>query len=283
MKISRIIIFALVVLLYKGINAQHGDTITVQTFTYGSPQDAWFVFPSDTIRYEKILMQYTLKCNPAMSPACGEWDYLTYSYLYDHTGLLDSSVVHQPVFTVNGNTTDTLYYSNSPTYNYNQNYQYFIVHSDTTAWNVFTVGTNQANSNHPFALSAPISRAHYLWRASELSAAGISAGDITGLQFYFQTNGSTLHDLTIRFKNTTTDSLNKQMMINTGFQQVYSLTTNFLATGWQSLQFTNPFTWDGSSNILIEITYDNTAPATSHVIAVDSTNFVSGLENASAD
>ncbi len=73
--------------------AQNNDTITVQTFTNGSPQDAWFVFPSDTVRLEKILMQYKLKCNPAQNPACGEWDYLTYTYLYKNTELLDSSAV----------------------------------------------------------------------------------------------------------------------------------------------------------------------------------------------
>src|SRR5687768_694333 len=59
-----------------------GDTTWVQTFTFGSPQNDTFAFPSDTIRYEKIYLYYTLKCNPAQSPACGEWDYLTYIYLY---------------------------------------------------------------------------------------------------------------------------------------------------------------------------------------------------------
>src|ERR1041384_1778280 len=82
--------------------ADPGDTIKVQTFTFGSPQDAWFVFPSDTIRFEKILMKYKLKCNPAQSPACGEWDYLTYTYLYDHTGLLDSTLINQPVYSIKG-------------------------------------------------------------------------------------------------------------------------------------------------------------------------------------
>ena len=58
-------------------HASPGDTLKVQTFTFGSPQDAWFVFPSDTMRVNKILMYYTLKCNPAQNPACGEWDYQT--------------------------------------------------------------------------------------------------------------------------------------------------------------------------------------------------------------
>ncbi|MBI4647504.1 MAG: hypothetical protein HY738_13170, partial [Bacteroidia bacterium] len=38
-------IFTYPVLTYS----QYGDTVTVQTFTFGSPQDAWFVFPPDTV------------------------------------------------------------------------------------------------------------------------------------------------------------------------------------------------------------------------------------------
>jgi hypothetical protein len=67
------------------VYAGPGDTIKVQTFTFGSPQDAWFELPGLDVDVEKILMKYTLKCNPAQSPACGEWDYLTYTYLYEHT------------------------------------------------------------------------------------------------------------------------------------------------------------------------------------------------------
>src|SRR5690242_7142726 len=86
----------------RNAHAQHGDTIKVQTFTFGSEKDGWFVFPSDTIRFEKILMKYTLKCNLTGSPLCGEWDYLTYTYLFKHTGLLDSTQIIQPNYAVGG-------------------------------------------------------------------------------------------------------------------------------------------------------------------------------------
>src|SRR5438477_5762665 len=67
------------------------DTVYVQAFTFGSKQDSTFVFPPAG-EYRKVLMYYTLKCNPAQSPNCGRWDYLTYTYLYQHTGITDSSV-----------------------------------------------------------------------------------------------------------------------------------------------------------------------------------------------
>src|ERR1019366_8670557 len=79
------------------------DTINVQTFTYGSSQDSFFIFPPDTNRYEKILMHYNLKCNPNQNPACGQWDYLTYTYRYEHTRTYDSTLLSAPSYTWDGN------------------------------------------------------------------------------------------------------------------------------------------------------------------------------------
>ena len=39
------------------------DTITVQTFTYGSPLRGWFQFPSDSNSYRKVWLYYKLKCD----------------------------------------------------------------------------------------------------------------------------------------------------------------------------------------------------------------------------
>jgi hypothetical protein len=80
-KISAVIIFLNVSFISIKTKAAIGDTIVVQTFTYGSPQDSTFIFPSDTISFSKILMLYTLKCP---SGGCGQWDYLTYTYLYSN-------------------------------------------------------------------------------------------------------------------------------------------------------------------------------------------------------
>jgi hypothetical protein len=73
------------------IAAAASDTVYVQAFTFGSKQDSTFVFPPAG-QYRKVLMYYTLKCNPNQNPACGQWDYLTYTYLYQKTGVMDSSI-----------------------------------------------------------------------------------------------------------------------------------------------------------------------------------------------
>ncbi|MGA1374894.1 MAG: hypothetical protein ACO3YQ_08825, partial [Flavobacteriales bacterium] len=93
--------------------AQTADTTWVQTFTfeaqnnpataYDSPGRRWFEFPdSDNgTSYRKVLMYHRLKCFEdgtagGLGYPCGEWDYLTYTYLFDHTGVLDSKLLTQP-------------------------------------------------------------------------------------------------------------------------------------------------------------------------------------------
>ena len=68
------------------------DTTWVQTFTFDSisTRRATFDFPQELndMRFERVLMYYKLKCDP-QTPwdqyNCGEWDYLAYSRIFDHT------------------------------------------------------------------------------------------------------------------------------------------------------------------------------------------------------
>lgn len=274
----KILVIIIAFVMVNGMaKAQPGDTIKLKTFTFGSPQDAWFVFPSDTVKFEKILMKYKLKCNPAMSPACGEWDYLTYTYLYDHTGLTDSAKIIQAGYTVNGVSPDSVQYMNTPTYSYNANWQYFITHSDTSSLSTPIIGAEANLSIHPFGTALPVSKSQYLWRASELSGAGVMPGNITGLQFYLSSIGVEMRNLTIRIKATAEDSLSQANFTSTGFTTVYLKNTQFPMIGWNSLQFTNAFNWDGTSNLIIEITFDNTSGGAENVVYSSTAAFQSTL------
>ena len=282
---KKIVILSFILSAFVTLNsmASPGDTVVVQTFSFGSPQDAWFVFPSDTMRCEKVLMKYTLKCNPAQSPACGEWDYLTYTYLYKHTHLQDSTLMHQPVYTVNGAAPAMYSYMNTPSYSYHPSWQYYMVNTGTSSLNTYTVGKGSAASTLPFDASQPVSHTQYLWKASEITAAGMSAGAISGLQFYLQSLGGNLHNMKIRIKSSPLDSLSQATYSDTAFTTVYSQNTQFTLLGWNSLQFTIPFNWDGLSNLLVDITYDNLVPSTDNLLAASTTSFNSSLSNAGSD
>lgn len=236
--------------------SQTGDTLVVQTFTYGSPQDAWFQFPPDTASYEKVLLYYKLKCNPNQSPACGEWDYLTYTYLYDHTGNYDSTLLSHPSFMVDGASPDSFAYTSDYLYDYSTHWEYNIVYTDTLSWNSGIIGTGQVGSVYPFnAGGGGYQRVQMLWRATELAAAGITAGDLTGMAFDLITPGSQMYGLRIGMKHTVRDSVPDRF--EDGFLTVYEHATSFPTNGWQSLPFATPFSWDGTSNILVEVCFDS--------------------------
>ena len=258
----------LAVLFCFDISAQ--DTISVQTFTYDtiSTRRATFDFPS-TLQgetFEKVLLYYNLKCSPLTpwdSYNCGEWDYLANTTIFNHTGVNDSVKKEIGRYWVNGEYLNNVSYSNSLYYNYFENYQYFINYS-AQADNDYLVGTGVDQSSHPFGTSNQNQHTQMLWTASELSTAGVVAGNIDKLRFDISSDGGEMGHLTIKIKHSNLTDLSG--FENTGWSTVYDLNTDFAATGWQSLNLTYPFNYDGTSNVLIDIAYENDNTGNDNII-----------------
>lgn len=101
-------------------------------------------------------------------------------------------------------------------------------------------------------------RTQYLFRASELQALGMQAGTITDLSVFVATKGSTVpfNGFTIKMGCTSLNSL-------TTFVEGLSVVANpipytTIANSWNSHTFDNPYDWDGLSNIIVEMCFDNT-------------------------
>lgn len=100
-----------------------------------------------------------------------------------------------------------------------------------------------------------------LFRASELTAAGMVAGKITNLSFDIQrieTSGGTVLSninyphLAIRLACTNLTTLSSSYT-NVGAVQVYSGNNVSINTGWWTAFFNQGYNWDGASNIVVEI------------------------------
>ena len=90
-----------------------------------------------------------------------------------------------------------------------------------------------------------------LIRATELQAAGISAGNITGLAFDIASpSGGTMQGFQIEIKSTTQTSLSSWS--NNNLTTVFGPSSYTDQTGWNQHDFYNPFLWDGTSNIVIQ-------------------------------
>mgnify|MGYP000873593495 CR=1 FL=1 len=252
------------ILPYAAVLAGPGDTLVVQTFTWDSkvnpgwlaPKEGWFDFPTADREWERVLLYYKLKCDPAQNPACGEWDYLTYINLYEHTGRYDSTQATHPNFVVFGQTPDSLAYMQSPSWRFVPRLEKRIVYEDTTALSETAIGSGAL----PLAMT-PISRdrdfrSYMIWTSDELAAAGLKAEGITALRFQTGDVDGGLHRLTVRLRRFTGNGWDHSIPLrDVGFVTVFDGAITLAPDSWNTIHFTQPFTyWSGG--ILAEFTVD---------------------------
>ena len=127
------------------------------------------------------------------------------------------------------------------------------------------IGTNQGGIESPFHAENSIQKSQILYMASELSAAGVTPGNIAGIAFNILKGSGTsfqYQGVTISMGSTTQGSLydgaTEFPLSGAGFTTVYS--GNHITTdGWNSFNFSTPFVWDGTSNVVVQVCYDNAA------------------------
>jgi hypothetical protein len=275
----------------RSVLAGVGDTTVVQTLRYDTTlRSGYFIFPDDSSKtYEKIIMRYGMRCKGGListtsnrNLGCGEWDYNCYTSVID-SSQTDSLPASQNKYAIAGNTSSVFYYSSAPVYdrfdNLQQEVTYTSVISETTA--------QPANGTtpvaHPLGGSTSVQRAQYLWTASELTASGLVAGDITGLRLEVLTASNDLQDLRIRLRPATDSVLSPELPSTDGFQEVYFLDTPVPTTGTKQFNFHQPFTWNGTSNLLLDLSYTLPSGSSNDSTEGHDAGFVAGLITDSAN
>jgi hypothetical protein len=96
-----------------------------------------------------------------------------------------------------------------------------------------------------------------VFTAAELTAAGLSAGNITSMAFNIASlgDGATNPNFEVKIGNTSLSVLSGDFVSTaTGFTTVFpSATYTHTASGLQTIPFSTPFAWDGTSNIIVEM------------------------------
>ncbi len=123
----------------------------------------------------------------------------------------------------------------------------------------YTIGTGTAvntttGAPTPYGTFFKNFRQQYLYRASDLTGAGASAGNIWALAFNVQTvnNCSPMPNFSIRIKTTAQTALTTTFEVGTYTQVWYQ--NNFLpVNGWNVHEFMTPFHWNGTDNLLVDI------------------------------
>lgn len=118
-------------------------------------------------------------------------------------------------------------------------------------------------------------KSQYLIRASELTAAGFTAGNINSLSFEVASVGSvSFNDFNLSVGSTASTELTTTLL--TGLQTVYTNAAYLPVVGENTINFVNPFMWDGTSNIVIEFCWSNNnsgSSANSAHVKYDNTSF----------
>ncbi len=130
-----------------------------------------------------------------------------------------------------------------------------------------TVGDSSALSNNtsPFYSNGRMAHSQFLIYASELTAAGVVPNiPITQVAFKVATKNSTVpfSNYNMSLAHTTIADMDGGF-VTTGFTTVFTgeYTTHL---GMDTIPFSTSFTWDGASNVVMDVCYTNTALGTSN-------------------
>lgn len=256
------IFFSALLAISPFCNTDAQDTVTVQCFTFSdiTKRRDKFFFPTKGQDFRRVIMEYTLKCDPATTAdqyPCGEWDYLSYTYVHDKRGIIDSTRRTQLSYVIAGTTPDSFPYTSIPVNEYRRTRQPRTTRLSTSSLNVATVSDPDTGDVTLIAAGNNMARAQFIYTAAELRSAGLTPGDITGLRFKITAGGSTSRHFTVRMKHFGSDTFAVHHLEDS-LQMCYSHQTNFLSSGIHDVQFQQAFTWNGISNILVDIAYEAT-------------------------
>ncbi len=124
-----------------------------------------------------------------------------------------------------------------------------------------TIGTGSTTVDYPYYTYYMDSRTDMLYTASEIQAAGGSGGTISKIGFNVTSFSSQLmNGFNIRMQNYVNSTISG--FENNNWTTVYSGTYTVPGTGWQYIDLTTPFFYDGVSNLLVEICFNNSSYTT---------------------
>jgi len=245
-----------------------GDTITIQTYEYNSTtRDSVFDFSTlPNVSFEKIIMEYSIRCTDGLisnsgntNLGCGEWDYSCNTYIED-SSKIDSVLYKHPNLTISNFSGTTYNYTSIPTYDFYQFTQNTVTLNSITSENSFQILSGTNAMNNVLDGSNQSGKSQFLYTAAELIAAGFNAGDIDGF-FINSINGGTSNFFRVKLKETTSSVLTPNSPELNGYTEVFYNNYTFV-TGQNRIQFYQPFTWNGTDNIIVEFSFTNTVPTT---------------------
>ncbi len=256
--------FTILFLLLFSVFLKAQDTIVVPSFNFKSStkKDTMVSFPSESHKnFEKILLQYTMRCKNAKistsanrNLGCGEWDYSCNTYLTDSTKT-DSLKSLAPNLIIGGFKETLFPFVKKPTYNYTSFTQKEVSITSSTNEKLVQIGAGTEQIQHPFVANTKAAKTHYLILANEIPNS--TNNRIDGIEIEIDAAIVTANFLKIKLKATSQTVLSAENIETSGFEEVYFTNANLDKKGFKRFMFNAPFQWNGTSNIVLELSYNN--------------------------
>lgn len=144
-------------------------------------------------------------------------------------------------------------------------------------------GNDSSNPADPYNTYYEDSKAQVLYSASDMKDAGMTTGTITAIQLkcYQAPGRPNLKNFSIQMQNTS--ATNSTAWITTGWTLVYGPMDVVPTAGeWYTYNLSTPFVWDGTSNMLIDFSRDDTASASGggmHVVPCELNQTYAGFND----
>ena len=129
------------------------------------------------------------------------------------------------------------------------------------------IGTGTTSTSYPFYTLYEDSRTQMLYTSTEIIAGGGGAGFINKIGFTILTVGSpAMSGFSVKMKTTTDATIST--WVTSGWTEVYTSSSYLPAgTGLQYIELATPFFWNGTTNLLVEVCFDNAAWSSNSTVA----------------
>ena len=259
------------------------DTITIQTFTWDSEtRNDTFQFPNDPdLTFRKILMRYNMRCHDDQvgngSVGCREWDYSCNTFIHDPSRV-DSTRQTHPNFIISNYSGTEFEYTAEQTYSYIQ-YDQFQTNLIAGTGNEINIGNGDLELE---LVENEVSKKQFLFSAQELINEGMQTGNIYGIKLDVLNIGSEIDFLRIKLKETTATELSYQNPDLEDFTEVFFSNTQ-LDQGINDILFYQPFFWNDTSNVIVEISYSNNSQGNETILKAYETSLSNQLQSNTLD
>lgn len=148
-----------------------------------------------------------------------------------------------------------------------------------------TLGTGGTGSQYSTSYANPYRhlyedfRGQYIFTAAELTSAGLTAGSqVSALSFYVRNKYSTgsIENFTISLAHTATSNFSSAFLAPS-FTTCYTGNVTTVANSWNTHTFTTNFTWNGTSNIIVQSCFDDDSYTSDdqyyYQVTVDNTHY----------